>query len=251
MKIVIIEDEPLTARDLEACVRSADPAAEIVATLGSVQEAVGFFKENTLPDLIFSDIQLGDGLSFSIFTGLEKAVPVIFCTAYDEYALEAFRAAGMDYILKPFGVKNIAAALAKFKAFSRSAGVSLLPELMAHFGQPAGKRSILVYHKDKIVPVNVMDIALCYLRDDEVLLVTFAKQQYVVNKRLEEIEQIAGPGFYRVNRQCLVNREAVRDVSQDLGRRLIVNLLVPFGEKITVGRAKVTHFLEWLAGGTG
>lgn len=251
MKIVIIEDEPLTARDLETCIRAAEPAAEIVATLGSVQEAEGFFKENVLPDLIFSDIQLGDGLSFSIFTGLEQAVPVIFCTAYDEYALAAFRAAGIDYILKPFSTKDIVAALAKFKQFTRSAGVSVLPELMAHFGQAMGKRSILVYHKEKIVPVYVADIALCYLRDEVVLLVTFGKQQYTVNKRLEEIEQLTGNGFYRVNRQALVNREAVRDVSQDLGRRLIVNLLVPFEEKIRVGRAKAAHFLDWLAGGSG
>lgn len=248
MKIVIIEDELLTARDLEACIHAADPGAEIVATLGSVQEATSFFKENVLPDLIFSDIQLGDGQSFSIFAGLEQAVPVIFTTAYDEYALEAFRAAGIDYILKPFSTKSIAGALTKYRSFSRSAGVSVLPELMAHFGQAAGKRSILVYHKEKIVPVNVADIALFYLRDDVALLVTFGKQQYAVHKRLEEIEQIVGPDFYRVNRQCLVNREAVRDVSQDLGRRLTVNLLVPFGEKITVGRAKATHFLDWLAG---
>ncbi|HWB93080.1 MAG TPA: LytTR family DNA-binding domain-containing protein [Puia sp.] len=246
MKIIIIEDELLTARDLEACIRAAEPEAEVVAVLGSVSEAASFFKEHALPDLIFSDIQLGDGLSFSIFTGFEQPVPVIFTTAYDEYALEAFKVAGIDYILKPFSTKNIAAALARYKAFRRAPAPG---ELSALFAQSGGKRSILVYHKEKIVPVNVADIALCYLRDDAVLLLTFAKQQYSVNKRLEEIEQIVGPGFYRVNRQALVNREAVRDVSQDMVRRLDVNLLVPFDEKITVARAKVTHFLEWLAGG--
>jgi len=260
MKIVIIEDEPLTARDLETCIRAAEPLAEIVAALGSVHEAMAFFRENPLPDLIFSDIQLGDGLSFSIFGDLGQAVPVIFCTAYDEYALEAFKAAGIDYILKPFSAAAIAGALAKFNGFrSRWAGGVSVPPLgelatlfgqvpfgQTAFGQAAGKRSVLVYHKEKIVPVNVIDIALCYLRADAVLLVTFAKQLYTVNKRLEEIEQIVGPAFYRVNRQALVNREAIRDVSQDLGRRLVINLLVPFDEKITVGRAKITHFLAWL-----
>ena len=115
-------------------------------------------------------------------------------------------------------------------------------------GKQAGRRSVLVYHKEKIVPVNVNDIALFYLKADVVTLVTFAKQQYTIHKTLEEIEKITGAGFYRANRQCLVNREAIRDVSQDLGRRLLVNLLVPCEEKVTVGRAKVTHFLEWLAG---
>jgi two-component system, LytTR family, response regulator LytT len=247
MNIVIIEDEPLTAKDLEACIRAAEPTAKIVAVLGSVGEAVEFFRENTLPDLIFSDIQLGDGLSFSIFAGFEQAVPVIFCTAYDAYALDAFKAAGIDYILKPFSAKSIAGALDKYqKLTGRSPGA--LTELSALFGQQTGRRSVLVYHKEKIVPVNVNDIALFYLKADVVTLVTFAKQQYTIHKTLEEIEKIAGVGFYRANRQCLVNREAIRDVSQDLGRRLLVNLLVPCEEKVTVGRARVTHFLEWLAG---
>src|ERR1700722_20733491 len=117
MKVVIIEDEPLTAKDLAACILAAEPAAEVVATLGSVEEAIGFFKGEAAPALIFSDIQLGDGLSFSIFAANAQTVPVIFCTAYDEYALEAFRAAGIDYVLKPFTAKSIAAALAKYNAF--------------------------------------------------------------------------------------------------------------------------------------
>jgi two-component system response regulator LytT len=117
MKVVIIEDEPLTARDLAACIVAAEPSAEIVAMLSSVAEATGFFKTHAAPDIIFSDIQLGDGLSFSIFEACAQVVPVIFCTAYDEYALDAFRAAGIDYILKPFTAASIAAALGKYNAF--------------------------------------------------------------------------------------------------------------------------------------
>src|SRR5262245_1716935 len=107
MTIVIIEDEPLTAKDLAACIVVAEPSAEIVATLGSVGEASAWFGRNALPDLVFSDIQLGDGRSFAVFDRLVRMVPVIFCTAYDEYALEAFRAAGIDYILKPFDEKSV------------------------------------------------------------------------------------------------------------------------------------------------
>lgn len=244
MNIVIIEDEPLTARDLEACIRAAEPAAKIVAVLPSVAEATQFFRDNASPDLIFSDIQLGDGLSFSIFASLEQGVPVIFCTAYDAYALDAFKAAGIDYILKPFSAKSIAGALGKYQRLTGSA----FKELAALFGQSATRRNLLVYHKEKIVPVNLTDIALFYLKADAVQLVTFAKQVYTLHKTLEEIEKMAGAVFYRVNRQCLVNREAIRDVSQDGGRRLLVNLLVPCEEKVTVGRARVSDFLEWLAG---
>lgn len=246
MNIVIIEDEPLTARDLEACIRAAEPGVKVVAVLGSVAAAVEYFRTAVLPDLIFSDIQLGDGLSFSIFSGLEAVVPVIFCTAYDAYALDAFRAAGIDYILKPFSAASIAGALAKYKGLRGGSVMPAMAELAALFGQ--GKRNVLVYHKEKIVPVNVGDIAFFLLKDDGLTLMTFAKQHYTVNKTLEEIEKIAGAGFYRVNRQCLVNREAIRDVSQDLGRRLQINLLVPCEEKVTVGRARVSDFLVWLAG---
>jgi len=246
MKIVILEDEPLTARDLEACIRNAEPAAEVVAMLGSVQEAIGYFRTHAAPDLIFSDIQLGDGLSFPVFQDHAPTVPVIFCTAYDEYALEAFKAAGIGYILKPFTVRTIAEALAKYNSFrNRWAG---LPALASLFGPDAGRRSILVYYQEKIMPVNIGDIALFYLNEEALRLVLFNKQQYNVNKKLEELEKLAGPGFFRVNRQCLVNREAIKDVSQDSGRRLLVNLRIPFGEPITVGRLKTGAFLDWLAG---
>ena len=267
MKVVIIEDEPLTAKDLAACILAAEPGADIVATLGSVEEAIRFFKGHAAPDIIFSDIQLGDGLSFSIFAANAQPVPVIFCTAYDEYALDAFRAAGIDYILKPFTTQRIGAALAKYKAFrSRWAepapvspgnaghvpgGPVSYAELAGLFGQEAARRSILVYYKEKIMPVAIADIALFHLRDEVVRLVTFGKQQYVVNKNLEELERLTGRQFYRVNRQGLVNREAIRDVSQDGTRSLVLNLLVPFEEKLTVGRVKAGDFLAWLAGEPG
>lgn len=246
MKIVILEDEPLTARDLCACITAAEPAAEVVAMLGSVEEATGYFRTHAMPDLIFSDIQLGDGLSFSVFQDHVPTVPVIFCTAYDEYALEAFKAAGIGYILKPFTVRTIGEALARYNAFrNRWAG---LPALVSLFGPDAGRRSLLVYYQEKIMPVNIGDIAVFYLNEDVLRLVLFNKQQYSVNKKLEELEKLAGAAFFRVNRQFLVNREAIRDVSQDSGRRLLVNLRIPFGEEITVGRLKAAVFLEWLAG---
>src|ERR1700761_3334178 len=193
MKIVIIEDEPLTATDLSGCIVAAEPAAQIVAVLGSVQEAVAYFSENEAPDVIFSDIQLGDGLSFSIFGPGLEGVPVIFCTAYDEYALEAFKAAGMDYILKPFTEKSIGAALTKYHAFKkRVGGGQPVAALATMFGQETGKRCILVYHKDKIVPVTIADVAFFFVQDETVRLVSFNKQQYVVNKKLEEIERMVG-----------------------------------------------------------
>jgi len=237
MNIVIIEDEPLTARDLAACIRTAEPGAEIVASLASVGEANAWFRRNEMPDLIFSDIQLGDGKSFSVFEKLMRTVPVIFCTAYDEYALEAFKAAGIDYILKPFTEKSVGAAMEKYRVLK---GATAAPKVAAG--------AILVYYKEKILPVKLGDIALFYLEKEVVRLVGFDGKMYVVNKSLEDLEGLAGAGFYRVNRQYLVSRVAIKEASQYFGRKLLLNLTIPFEDKITVGRLKVPAFLDWLAG---
>ena len=237
MRIVIIEDEPLTAKDLAACIVATEPAAEIVATLASVGEAETWFKTHAAPDLIFSDIHLGDGKSFAIFDRLMQVVPVVFCTAYDEYALEAFRSAGIDYILKPFSEKTVGTALEKYRALRGD-----------DRPKPAAASAILVFYKEKILPVKMGEIALFYLQNEVVRLLGFDRKEYIVNRSLEELEGLAGPGFYRVNRQFLVNREAIADVSQYFGRKLLVNLRLPVEEKITVGRLKVNAFLDWLAG---
>jgi two-component system response regulator LytT len=251
MKIVIIEDEPLTARDLAACIVSAEPSAEIVACLASVKEATAYFKGNEAPDVIFSDIQLGDGQSFAVFERLMQLVPVIFCTAYDEYALEAFRSAGIDYILKPFTEKTVGAALAKYRALRGVAMGNAAGQGMAAVMADAPRKAaeaILVFYKERILPVKVGEIALFYLQKEVVRLVTFDQKEYIVNKSLEELEGLVASAFYRVNRQFLVNREAIKDVSQYFGRKLLLNLSLAFEEKITVGRVKVNHFLAWLSG---
>lgn len=237
MRIAIIEDEQHTARDLAACIKKAEPAAEIVAVLSSIKEASAFFDEAPELDLIFSDIQLGDGLSFTIFDQSANRTPVIFCTAYDEYALHAFKTAGIDYILKPFTTKTIATSLAKYKDLKDRLSSVHLPE----------QKSILVYHKDKITPVRMNDIALFYLKHELTHLVTFDEKQYFLNHSLEELEKLAAGQFYRANRQALINRTAIRDVSQYFGRKLLINLTIPFPEKITVGKVKASTFLSWLS----
>lgn len=237
MRIVIIEDEPLTAKDLAACVLAAEPGAEIVATLGSVGEAKAWFRGNPLPDVIFSDIQLGDGRAFAVFEELMRTVPVIFCTAHDDFALEAFRVAGIDYILKPFTEKSVGAAMQKYRVLK---GTPAAPKVAAG--------AILVYYKEKILPVKLGDIAMFFLEKEIVRLLGFDGKMYIVNKSLEELEGLAGAGFFRVNRQYLVNRKAIKDVSQYFGRKLLVNLVLSFEDKITVGRLKAAGFLEWLAG---
>jgi len=251
MKVVIIEDEKLTAEDLQESIMHAAPDAKVIAILKSVKEATTYFKENNTPDLIFSDIQLGDGLSFEIFKSLSLKAPVIFCTAYDEYALNAFKANGVDYIVKPYTQKNITEAIAKFKELKKSFSPAVQYETILELFEnkkPNRQASVLVHYQDKILPVRTEDIALFYLENEITRIVTFDQKNYSVNQALGELEKNAGTDFYRANRQYLVNRKAVKDVSQYFSRKLKINLTIPFAENITIGKLKVTEFLEWLSG---
>jgi len=254
MKIVIIEDEVVVADDLEMNVRKLiDEPLEIVK-LGSVKESIAYFKDNEAPDLIFSDIQLGDGLSFEIFVVEPVSAPVIFCTAYDEYALDAIKANGIDYILKPFTRQMLNTALQKYMQLKKIFSADQTPQYETLLKLLSGKEaqkaaSILVYHQDKIIPVNLDDIAMFYLDSEISHLLTFSGKTYYPNKNLDELERLAGDAFFRANRQYLVCRKAIVDVSSFFSRKLSLNLNIPFAEKVIVSKGKAPVFLKWLAKG--
>ena len=252
MRVVIIEDEELTAEDLRESIQQLDDTVQVVAVLKSVKESVAWFQSNDMPDLIFSDIQLGDGESFDIYRMVEVTAPVIFCTAFDEYALQAFKTNGIEYILKPFTNASIADAIRKYNNLRRqftgsgtgSSANAIAGTVQQHTPQPA---AILVYYKDKIVPVRVENIVLFYIEKEVLCLMTFDKQHYYLKKSLEEAEQLCGDDFFRVNRQFLVNRKAIKDASHYVSRKLSVNLSVPFKEVITISKEKAPQFLAWLS----
>lgn len=255
MNIVIIEDEALVADELETNIRTLiDKQPVEIVHIRSVKEGIDYFKENTAPDLIFSDIQLGDGLSFEIFISQHISVPVIFCTAYDEYALDAFKANGIDYILKPFTRKTLDTSLQKYmqlkKIFSeeQTPQYDVLLKLLAQ-NDTQKAASVLVYHLDKIIPVNLDDIAMFYLQNEITHLLTFSGQTFYPNKNLDELERLSGVAFFRANRQYLVSRKAITDVSSFFSRKLSLNLNVPYTEKVIVSKGKAPQFLNWLAKG--
>jgi DNA-binding LytR/AlgR family response regulator len=252
MKIVIIEDEELTANDLSETIMKIDRSTEIIAVLSSVKESVLFFKKSRNPDLIFCDIQLGDGLSFEIFKECSITVPVIFCTAFDEYALKAFKSNGIDYILKPFSRKTIEDALSHYKTLKTGfqnidSPVERILELFES-RKMVKQNTVLVYHRGNIIPVKVDDIAIFYIENEITHLVTFSRKHHTINKTLEEMETITGDNFFRANRQFLINRNAIRDASQYFARKLNITLTIPFGDKIIVSKEKTPQFLDWLSG---
>jgi len=252
MNIVIIEDERLTAEDLSDVIQEAETQAKVTVILSSVQEAIAYFKTNEAPDLIFSDIQLGDGLSFEIFQEVSVKAPIVFCTAYDEYAIEAFKTNGIHYILKPFNEAEIVTALGKYKMLRASFApeVHALDTVLQLFQQKGQTKasSVLVHHKDKIIPIKMEDIAVFYIKNEVTHLHTFDQKLYAVNKTLDDMQHLAGEDFYRANRQFIVNRKAIQDAAQYLSRKVSLTLTIPFEETITISKEKLPQFLDWLTG---
>ncbi len=251
MKIVIIEDEQLTANDLVKTIQRINPDMNIVAVLYSVEDAITWFKQNEHPDLIFSDIQLGDGLCFDIFKSMEITSPVVFCTAYDEYALTAFKTNGIDYILKPFDEESVNNALMKYKELEKrfSAKRNQLEDLFELFENRESRKkgSLLVYYKDKILPIKIAEIALFYIENEITHLITFDQKNLTINHPLDELENMVGSDFFRANRQYLVQRKAVKEAAQYFARSLSVTLTIPLKETIKINKVKVPAFLNWLS----
>lgn len=226
-------------------------AAEINAILGSVAESVRYFQSHEAPDLIFSDIQLGDGLSFDIFRNLKKQIPIIFCTAYDEFALEAFKAFGIDYVLKPFTDESIQSAINKYLMLKNASSTrpAELREVINKLEQRFRVRdsgSILVYQADKIIPIQMEDIAIFSLRNELIYIHLFNGKVFTIDNTLDELESQSGRQFYRANRQVLIHKKAVKEVSYYFARKLLIHSTMPHPEPIVVSKLKASDFLQWL-----
>ncbi|CAD0005395.1 LytR/AlgR family response regulator transcription factor [Flavobacterium salmonis] len=251
MKIILIEDESLVAEDLASSLKNCSDEIEIVALLGSVKEAIVYFRTNPQPDLIFSDIQLGDGLSFEIIKTVPLNVPVIFCTAFNEYALDAFKANGIEYILKPFSAAELKAALAKFHSMQQLMSSQIAEqyqkamEIISNLEQPVST-SILVKYRDRLLPFSLDKIALFYVETETTVMLAHNGKSYTLTESLEDMEKRTNQFFFRMNRQVLVNRNAIADVTDYFPRKLKINLSLPFHKDIFVSREKRSKVLAWL-----
>lgn len=252
MKIVVIEDEKLTAKDLIRTILAIEPSAEVVQQLQNVEDALEYFKAKPDIDLIFSDIQLGDGLSFEIFEQIDMTIPIIFCTAYNDFALKAFETSGIDYVLKPFSKQVIEKAITKFKTITsgRSKSTADFKQVFSSIAKqliPGRLPNIICHQGDKIIPVCGDDIALFYIDNGMVKALSFEKKSFTINYKMEDLEEKFSPYFFRANRQFLLHRKAVKEASQHFNRKLLVHIVMPFSEQILVGKEKVSTFLEWLS----
>lgn len=250
MQIIIVEDELKASRSLATHIAKLRPAARIVAQLQSIESTVAYLSDNAAPDLIFMDIQLSDGLCFEIFKAVKIRCPVVFCTAFGEYAMDAIKANGIDYLLKPFSREQLLAAFEKvesFKNFFQQNNLPDLDRLLKKAGLDEGKKSFLVFKNNKYLTVQTDAIAFFYIRDDATAILTLQGQEYPIAQSLDQVQDMLSPKqFFRLNRQYLVNFSAIREVEHYFARKLIVKLVVPAPDKLLVGKEKATSFLGWL-----
>lgn len=253
MNVFIVEDEPHARNEL---LRLLDKSGEDVNVLGfadSIEDAVLWLNQNQQPDLMFFDIQLSDGLSFEIFNQVKIDVPVVFCTAFDEYAIQAFKVNSVDYLLKPIKLEELKSALNKYNSLSekyatKDKGLSIQQiEKLLDINKPKFKSRFVAKFGDQIKHIDVSEIAYFHAVDNEVFLVTFENSRYIIDYSLEQINSTISPqDFYRVNRSFIVRINAIKKISKYFNSRLHLELLPPTEESVLISRVKVPDFMNWM-----
>ncbi|WP_341908254.1 LytTR family DNA-binding domain-containing protein [Fluviicola taffensis] len=251
MKVLIIEDEIRAARELKKIILQMDDTILITAIIDSIEKGKQWFDENESPDLIFSDIQLADGLCFDLFNQIELKSPIIFCTAFDEYLMNAFDTNGISYLLKPITQKKVEKAFAKFLQFKDNFQIdptnnfnSLTKNLKVNY-----KTTLLVYQKEKIIPIPVREIAFFHLDNAVVSITTVTNRKFHLSSNLDDIHKTLDPEhFYRANRQYIIQRAAIENVERYFARKLVAKLMVKTPEKLIISKARASDFLKWLEG---
>jgi two-component system LytT family response regulator len=253
MKILLIEDEPLVAKNLENLVKQLEPKAILLATIGSVKESLDWFKVNAEPDLILSDIQLSDGVSFDIFQEIQPQCPIIFTTAYDEYAIRAFKLNSIDYLLKPIDREELKCAFEKFQKLKNYPNNEfkeqlsyLLSDLENRDTLPKYKNRFTAHFQRNIVAVTTERIA-CFYRDEVIWIQTTDNQRLITDyNSLDEIEELLNPeSFFRANRQFIINKETIESYRTHFTGKIELKLLATTKEDIVVSKEKAHHFRGW------
>ena len=252
MKALIIEDERAAVRNLKALLKEVAPQTEVIDSLDSVTDSVAWFETNPAPDVVFLDIHLADGSSFEIFDHVRIDCPVIFTTAYDEYALRAFKVNSIAYLLKPIGAADLRRALNKLASLHRTPDrEESLAELIRNLQRRDRYKShFLIPSKgDKLLPLAVDQVQYFCISDGVTRAVVSRDESYVLPNTLDELTDSLDPDrFFRVNRQYLLSRNAVQDIDLWFNNRLSINLRIPTGEKILVSKQRVNDFKNWFAG---
>lgn len=249
MKAVIVEDEEFALKRLAQMVGELAPEIEIVAGLNSVESGADWFQKNQPPDLVFLDIQLNDGYGFDILDAIEDHPPVIFTTAYNEFAIRGFKYNGVDYLLKPIVKGDLKTALEKFKKNVTRNGHTTT-ENLEHLKQlfhKEYKHRFMVKVGNQFRSFNVEDIAYFKSHEGLICLYTHLGQSYPIEYTIDQLENILNPiHFFRINRKFMVSVQAVVEIHSYFNSRLLLKLLPKEAEQVIVSRERTTNFKKWL-----
>lgn len=252
MQVLIVEDEKLASQRLTDLIRDIDSTVQILAVLESIRATVMWLKNNPLPEVIFMDIHLADGISFQIFEKVRVNVPVIFTTAYDEYALRAFKVNSIDYLLKPIGKEELCAAIDKLLRLQNVAPVANYPQIMKQMMdlmQSPYRKRFVIRIGEHIKSICTEDVAFCYSNEKASYLRTSSGRDLPLECSLEQLEDELDPKkFFRVSRKYLVAMAFVTDIIAYSGSRLKLVIEGSKDTEILVSREKVTEFKKWLEG---
>lgn len=253
MNILIIEDEQATARHTRKMLEEIDPGVKILGILDSIESAVSWFNKNDEPDLLLLDIHLADGLSFEIFRQVDINCPVIFATAYDQYAIQAFRVNSVDYLLKPISRESLAESLKKYRKLNQPGSAPVidyrkLADMLANKGPELLKR-IMIRYGDTIKAIDIKDVAYFHTIEKNVFLSTFENKNYPVDFSLDELEtKLDTSRWFRINRQFIISFESIDKMISYSKSRIKITLRPPCTSESVSSTERSGDFKLWLAG---
>lgn len=247
MKILIVEDETAAYESLVEILNEIDPTIEVIGNTESISQTIKWLNERPLPDLILMDIYLSDGSSFLIFDHIEVEVPIIFTTAYDEYAIEAFKVNSIDYLLKPIKTIELERSLQKFTKLSRTNILEYLSKVNQLAPTPRFTNKLLIPINDKLLPIDMQEVSFFYTTDKTTSIGLSNGNTYSYPKTLEQIFSTLNPAnFYRANKQYIISRNAVKNITVWFDSRLLITLDREVPERIYISKNKAADFKTWL-----
>lgn len=248
MQILIIEDEPRAANQLQKLLNKSTHEFQLLDIIDTVEDAVIWFKENTTPDLVFMDIQLADGLSFEIFQKIEVTTPIIFTTAFDQYAIQAFKVNSIDYLLKPIQQEDLDIALQKFVKSNTTNTIepAVLKELLNSMQTPQKRSGILVKEGNGFVQIRVSELLYMYSQDSITFGITH-NRRYIIDETMDQLfDSLDDTKFYRINRGQIISKNSIQKIDPYFNHRVKLTVSNPRDQEFIVSRPKTSDFKDWM-----
>jgi DNA-binding LytR/AlgR family response regulator len=250
MNVLILEDEELAAQRFQRMLRELQPTANVLAVIDNVADAVAWLQTHAQPDLLFCDIQLADALSFDVFKQVNVTSPVVFVTAFDDYAIQAFKVNSIDYLLKPVKKEELAQALAKYQRMKKAdVPVSQLMQWLQQNKPQQHAERFLVQVGQQLKTIDIADVAYFYTHDKIIFLVAKDGKRYAVDYQLDKLEQMLEPSkFFRINRQYIVSIDAIDKMTAYPKSRVKIELKPAAPDDTVTSTERSSDFKKWLAG---